>query len=424
MAKAKLRLKLTVEKNQFPSKHFNQLLNFPFKLTLRERPKLIAAVLIALFLSMCWGKASAQQSSLSDAELALLASLSSQAFYPLRDPTNRMADNADAANFGKRLFNSTALSKDGKTACASCHIEALDFQDNLRLGSVEHPTRRKTPMLAGAGHALWYFWDGRKDSLWSQSLAPLEDPIEHGLTRTEVMAIVGRLFRAEYENIFGKISAVGNLKASPLGSLIERKTWVALPESQQRDINFNFANLGKAIAAYIRSLPPTANKLDAIAQSPTQFSSEELAGFRLFTGKAACSDCHAGAMLTDSRFHNTGVPQNNFAIDRGRAGVFEMLDSDPFHCGGAYSDAGEDQCGHVIYALREESVLLGAFKTPSLRGVSRRKFFMHSGAFENLTSVIEHYNSAPKATVGTSELEPLNLTEKEKSALLAFLKLL
>ena len=40
--------------------------------------------------------------------------------------------------------------------------------------------------IAGAAHSPWLFWDGRKDSLWSQALGPLEDAAEHGSNRTRL----------------------------------------------------------------------------------------------------------------------------------------------------------------------------------------------------------------------------------------------
>ena len=31
-------------------------------------------------------------------------------------------------------------------------------------------------------------------------------------------------------------------------------------------------------------------------------------GLTLFVGKAACNECHTGSLLSDSKFHNIGVP--------------------------------------------------------------------------------------------------------------------
>ena len=62
-----------------------------------------------------------------------------------------------------------------------------------------------------------------------------------------------------------------------------------------------------------------------------------------------------------------------------------------------------------------------AFKVPSLRGVGQRAPYMHAGQFASLTQVINHYDRAPKAPRGTSELKPLRLTALERRDLSAFL---
>jgi cytochrome c peroxidase len=46
---------------------------------------------------------------------------------------------------------------------------------------------------------------------------------------------------------------------------------------------------------------------------------------------------------------------------------------------------------------------------------------MHAGQFATLRQVLEHYNRAPAATVGRSELHPLHLGREDLEALRAFL---
>jgi cytochrome c peroxidase len=49
---------------------------------------------------------------------------------------------------------------------------------------------------------------------------------------------------------------------------------------------------------------------------------------------------------------------------------------------------------------------------------------MHAGQFATLREVLDHYNRAPKASTGHSELRPLGLSEKELGQLEAFLRTL
>jgi cytochrome c peroxidase len=49
---------------------------------------------------------------------------------------------------------------------------------------------------------------------------------------------------------------------------------------------------------------------------------------------------------------------------------------------------------------------------------------MDAGQLETLADVLKHYNSAPEAPAGHSEIHPLNLSETATSQLIAFLKTL
>ena len=68
--------------------------------------------------------------------------------------------------------------------------------------------------------------------------------------------------------------------------------------------------------------------------------------------------------------------------------------------------------------------LAGAFRSPSLRGVASRPPYMHAGQFVTLHDVINHYNQAPVATFGKSELKPLHLSDEQLNDIEAFLKTL
>ena len=59
--------------------------------------------------------------------------------------------------------------------------------------------------VVGAAHSTWQFWDGRKDSLWSQALGPLEASNEHGLSRSEVAEVVAKAYPEQYEAVFGAL---------------------------------------------------------------------------------------------------------------------------------------------------------------------------------------------------------------------------
>lgn len=63
----------------------------------------------------------------------------------------------------------------------------------------------------------------------------------------------------------------------------------------------------------------------------------------------------------------------------------------------------------------------GAFKTPSLRGAASRAPYMHAGQVGTMDAVLQHYQSAPAAKIGYSELRPLSMSEAELRQIAAFL---
>jgi cytochrome c peroxidase len=94
---------------------------------------------------------------------------------------------------------------------------------------------------------------------------------------------------------------------------------------------------------------------------------------------------------------------------------------DEFNCRSRWSDA-PSKCAELEFLVTGDHVLERAFKVPSLRNVAERAPYMHAGQIGTLTEVIEHYNRAPKAPSGHSELEPLRLSAQERRQIEAFLR--
>lgn len=370
----------------------------------------------------------------NEADKAQIAALSLSALPPLpADPSNRVADVPEAVTLGEALFHDKRLSANGEIACASCHLPDRAFQDDVPPGSRIGRTVRRTMPIAGTAYSPWLFWDGRKDSQWSQALGPLENPDEHGGDRLAYAHLVAREYRAQYEALFGPLPDLAGLPlhGAPAGMPETVAAWGGIAPDDQAALDLVFANIGKAIAAFERTLMPTRSRFDDYADAlaagkPAEelMSAEELAGLQIFIGKGNCTQCHNGPLLTDNHFHNTGVPEaEGLPRDPGRYAVLEAVREDPFNCLGQYSDAGPDDCAELRF-MAQGDVMLRAFKTPSLRGVADRPPYMHAGQFLTLATVLAHYNRAPWAPIGVSELHRPNLSAEELSALEAFLETL
>lgn len=377
------------------------------------------------------------QADFSEQEKRAIASLSLSALGELpHDPSNRFADNPHAAAFGETLFFDTGMSANGAVACATCHLPERQFQDDLALAEGIGTTHRRTMPLANAAYSPWQFWDGRKDSLWSQALDPIEDAAEHGFDRAAVAHRVVAHHREAYEAIFGPLPDLSTVPAhgSPRGNPGAQDAWRRLQEDERYAVDRLYANVGKALDAFQRTIRHRPTRLDRFAdavsagQEPAgeaALTALEIEGLRLFIGKANCIDCHNGPRFTDDHFHNTGVPPvPGLPEDRGRAGIIEKLLADPFNCLGAFSDADEAECGELRFMVTASPELERAFKTPSLRGAASRPPYMHSGQIATLEAVIDHYSEAPKPVSGISQISPVIFTDRGRLALIAFLKTL
>ena len=323
------------------------------------------------------------------------------------DPTNRVADDPRAVEFGRRLFFETRFSANGAISCATCHQPERHFTDGLPKGVAIGVSKRNTPSIVGTAYSPWFYWDGRRDSQWSQALSPLEDSNEHAVNRLTTIAIVvaDKDYWRMYKALFGEASSVDTM----------------------------FSNIGKAIAAFERTIMPMPSRFDRYvaavvvgdeAQQAALFTDEEVRGLRLFIGAANCTQCHNGPLLTNNEFHNTGLINFKGEVpDKGRVvGIREVLEQ-PFNCRGAHSDDPARDCAELDFA-RTGPELIGAFRTPSLRNLENTAPYGHKGQVATLADMLTHYNEAPDAMIGHNEAKPLGLSKRELANLEAFLRTL
>jgi cytochrome c peroxidase len=297
----------------------------------------------------------------SDGLGALKASFRRPAAVPF--PADNAFSEAKRA-LGEALFRDKRLSVDGSLACASCHEPDKGFADGKVQGRgvPGRPLKRHTPTLWNLAWSSPVFWDGRARSLEEQVAGPIESP-------DEMAQPLG--------------SVVTRLAADPA---MVRAFAEAFPEAPRVDA----ANLAKAIATYERTFISPHTRFDRwIAGDDQALTRNEIAGFRLFTGKARCVNCHSGFAFTDYAFHDIGLPDD----DRGRGAVLRL-------------EAAEH-----------------AFKTPGLREVGRSAPYMHNGSLATLEDVLRHYVSGvvERPTLSKDLTRGLELSPAERADLIAFL---
>ena len=345
---------------------------------------------------------------------ALMRSLWIGSLPPLpADPGNAYADDPRAADLGHRLFFDTRLSANGKVACATCHEPDRAFTDGRRTSVGVGKMTRNAPTVVGIAYSRWLFWDGRKDSLWSQALAPFESPVEHGINRARAIDLVRRDpdYRRRYIDLFGALPVRGD----------------------RHGVARAFANLGKAIAAYERRLLPGPAKFDryvaAILRGEAPAAADRLTldeemGLRIFIEdtQGKCLRCHSGPLFTDHAFHNIGLEAPGAKEpERGRLDGIETALADEFNCTGGHATAAVGDCKHLKGAKRKNKELAGAFKSPTLRNLLKTAPYMRTGHIDTLNDVMWHYRDRPLARIGETEIETMTMSEAEFAQIIAFL---
>lgn len=346
------------------------------------------------------------------------------------DPSNAYGDDERAASLGRKFFFDKRFSGNARVSCGTCHREDYAFTDDLPLAHGMGTTGRRTMTLIGSAHYPWLFWDGRKDSLWSQALGPLESSVEHGISRVFVASVVFQYYRDEYERVFGPLPSVeklGRLPARPASDDPSAyKAWLKYSLEDREGVNRVYANLGKAIAVYVRTILPGVSRFDEYVAAleggrtgelDSIFNDQEAEGLRLFIGKARCTNCHLGPLFTNSEFHNLDIPvSDKMPYDAGRAEGISLVLADEFNCLGSFSDAKGKKCQQLWFMDTEARKYQGAMKTPTLRNVVERPPYMHAGQFSTIREVLDFYRRSENP-----ELEHQGLTDSDLGALEAFL---
>lgn len=389
----------------------------------------------------------------SERELAIIRTLSPlPALAP--DPTNAVADDPAAAALGQRLFFDArfsgplrvasdlgAVGERGRVSCASCHGSEVMSDDRsslgVSIGAGFHT--RNAPAIVDSALYPWTNWGGRFSAQWELPPVVAESPVIMNSTRLEIAHHLFDHYRTEYEAIFGPMEpAIGTDAArfppagKPKASASDPDgPWESMTPEDRAIVNRIFINFGKAIQAYMRLLVSGPSAFDRfVAGEDDAIGESAKRGLRLFVGEARCVSCHSGPTLSDGEFHNIGVPRGPdvTARDDGRYKDVPGLLASPFNSAGAFSDdpaTGALRLAGLTNPPPEH--VRGAFRTPTLRGVTLSAPYMHAGQHATLEEVIEFYDvggGVPEAGTLDDQMFPLGLTEDEQADLIEFLRAL
>lgn len=278
---------------------------------------------------------------------------------------------AAKVELGKQLFYDTRMSGDGSLSCTSCHKPEY----GLTAGQ-DQPSRAyglklglSCPTLWNVGYQQEFGWEGSGKSLegmakgvWQYSLAMGgEGRASMGDICAALNAIEG--YRSQFHTVFGED---------------------ATPD-----------NVSKALAAFLRTFVADKSAWVRFSQGDqSALSQQARRGYEIFNGKAACTNCHAGILITDLQYHNIGIG---------------MQDERPHP-------------GRFIATKNEKD--RGAFKTPTLLNISRSAPYFHNGSVATLEEAVDLMlaGGIDNPNLDRVNLQPKQLSVEERQALLAFLR--
>lgn len=293
-------------------------------------------------------------------------------FPPVPVPSDNPITPAKVA-LGKALFFERRLSSEGTIACASCHQPARSFSDapnQVSRGVGGALGQRNAPTLINVAYRRSLFWDGRAGTLEDQARSAFMHSAEMD---ADTVAVAALLSSQEYKGRW--IDAFGD-------------TIVTMRRAMQ------------AIATFERTIISANSPYDKFVRGDRAALSQiEREGMDLFfSSRTMCGACHNGPDFTNDQFQNIGLFHHYF--DRGRF--------------------------NVTREPRDE----GLFKTPTLRNVALTAPYMatgdsQTGLMSTLEDVVEHYNLGGTAFPNKDKrVRPLNLSDREKLALVAFMRAL
>jgi cytochrome c peroxidase len=338
-----------------------------------------AVLMLALLASSCGN--STEKPAATPAPEAKPAATSADHGGLQDQPMTVPADNPitpEKVALGKQLFFDTRLSKTGKLSCESCHHPENDWTSGKAItakfdGSMN---TRSTPTLSNVGYLQAWYWDGRGKTLEDVATAAWKgqmggDPDQVAMKLNEIPG-----YKDEFQKAMGG-PATGDA-------------------------------IAKALATFMRTIKSEDSPWDRYQAGDKSAVSEDVVkGFDVFShqNKATCTLCHLPPLFTDGLFHNVGIGTDKPMPDKGRGKILE----DEAKKAGTKDDKAAE--------------MMGAFKTPTLRGAVDGAPYFHDGRAKTIEEAIDiMWKGGIKNDNLDPKLKRRTLSPKDLTQLVAFIK--
>ncbi len=305
---------------------------------------------------------------------------------------------------GKKLYFDPILSTDGKVSCATCHDPAKGFTDQLPVstGIKGQKGGMSAPTVMNSAYQVMQFWDGRAGSLEEQAQGPVQNPVEmyddnfgpaevHAWPQAVERLRKNPMYVQAFKEVFGTLPT-RDATAKAI-ACYERLVLVGNSVHDRAELlmRARVAEEGKA-TFLVEAVDYEAALQEAIAKKETKLlislglseasdaatikdtSNRIKNGHTLFFNKARCNTCHAGDNFTDNLFHNLGVGVKEGVVPSIAFGRFAAMPT-----------------GH------KRPDFVGAFKTPTLRGLLSTAPYLHDGSETTLEAVVDFYDRGGNA---------------------------
>ncbi len=337
---------------------------------------------------------------------------------PITDADYLPVDLAEA-RLGQLLFYDPILSGNREVSCATCHHPDFGTGDGLslsmgdggigfgpeRVADPANPPEQRIPRNAqalfnlGAREFTVLFHDGRIEAdpakpgglrspmdedmlagfaslLSAQTMFPVLSPDEMAGHYTE-----SDVSRAVRQGIITGPGGAWDIIARRVAAIpaYAADFKAVYPQITGPD-DIAFTDISNAIAVFMAHEWRSDNSpFDALLRGQGGLDEDQTRGIDLFYGDGGCSTCHSGPFQTDHGFHAMGLPP----IGPGKGARFEttVRDEGRFRVTGNPAD-------------------MYAFRTPSLRNVTRTGPWGHGGAYGDLAAFVAAHADPVAALVG------------------------
>ncbi len=282
---------------------------------------------------------------------------------PVDDPMT-----VEKVELGRLLFYDRRVASQPDSACADCHEPDHGFAGHASTMSFH----RNAPTALNRAYGDYEFWDGSAGRSLEQLARGVLRFVNEGAARPcwERLDEVPAYHRA-FRRAFGR--------------------------GPDEDA------VVQALASFSRTLLAGDSPFDRGA-----LSEAAARGHDVFVS-SGCGACHAGPNFTDEQFHDIGIGQEQ--------------PHERFYAPGARGKPDFPELGRFNVTHRIED--RGAFKTPTLRELTRTGPYMHDGRFDTLEAVVDYYDLGGPGLLGMdARVHPLHLSQEQKADLVELLKAL